>query len=226
MEALEPIVSFTLGGFKIDITPEVVMQLVIIAIIALLCWLATRNLSIKPSKKQTVVETIYTSLVEMIKTNVGEKYLDILPFIGSLAIYIFMMNMVGLLGLKPPTENLSVTVALGLTSFFVVQYYAIKDHGVGSYLKGYTEPVALMLPINLLERIMLPVSLSLRLFGNILAATFLMELVYESLGKIAWIAQIGLPIPLHGYFDIFDGVIQVVIFVMLTMINIKIVSEH
>ncbi|MBU3108186.1 F0F1 ATP synthase subunit A [Clostridium gasigenes] len=226
MEALEPIVSFTLGGFKIDITPEVVMQLVIIAIIALLCWLTTRNLSIKPSKKQTVVETIYTSLVEMIKTNVGEKYLDILPFIGSLAVYIFMMNMVGLLGLKPPTENLSVTVALGLTSFFVVQYYAIKNHGVGSYLKGYTEPVALMLPINLLERIMLPVSLSLRLFGNILAATFLMELVYESLGKIAWIAQIGLPIPLHGYFDIFDGVIQVVIFVMLTMINIKIVSEH
>ena len=83
-----------------------------------------------------------------------------------------------------------------------------------------------MLPLNIIERIMLPVSLSLRLFGNILAASFIVELVYESLDKIAWIAQIGLPIPLHAYFYVFDGTIQMVIFVMLTMINIKVVAEH
>lgn len=226
METLEPIVSFTLGRFTIDITPEIVVQWGIIALIAILSWWATRNLSIKPGKKQTVVETIYTSLVGIIKSNVGEKYLDILPFIGTIAVYIFMMNMVGLVGLIPPTKNFSVTVALGLISFFMVQSYAIKGHGIGGYVKGYIHPVAIMLPINLLERVMFPVSLALRLFGNVLAATFLVELVYESLGKVAWIAQIGLPIPLHGYFDIFDGVIQVVIFVMLTMINIKIISEH
>lgn len=226
METLEPIVSFTLGGFRVDITPEMVVQWGIIVLIALLAWWGTRNLSIKPGKKQTVVEAIYTSLVGIIKNNVGEKYLDIIPFIGTIAVYIFMMNMVGLVGLIPPTKNFSVTVALGLISFFMVQAYAIKGHGVGGYLKGYINPVAIMLPINLLERVMFPVSLALRLFGNVLAATFLVELVYESLGKIAFIAQIGLPIPLHGYFDIFDGVIQVVIFVMLTMINIRIISEH
>lgn len=226
METLEPIVSFTLGGFKIDITPEMVVQWGIIIFIALLCWWTTRNLSIKPSKKQTVVETIYKSLKGLIINNVGEKYLDILPFIGTTAVFIFMMNMVGLIGISPPTKSFSVTVSLGLISFFVVQFYAIKNHGIGSYLKGYAQPVAIMLPINLLERVMFPVSLALRLFGNILAATILVELVYEALGSVAWIAQIGLPIPLHGYFDIFDGVIQVVIFVMLTMINIKIVSEH
>ncbi|MGL5352348.1 MAG: FoF1 ATP synthase subunit A, partial [Clostridium sp.] len=126
----------------------------------------------------------------------------------------------------PPTKNISVTLALGLMSFVFVQGYAIKDHGIGAYFKGYAKPVAVMLPINILERVMFPISLALRLFGNILAATILLELVYEALGGIAWIAQIGLPIPLHGYFDIFDGVIQVVIFVMLTMINVKIVSEH
>ena len=106
METLEPIVSFTLGGFKIDITPEIVVQWGIIIFIALLCWWATRNLSIKPSKKQTVVETIYTSLKGLIINNVGEKYLDILPFIGTLAIFIFMMNMVGLIGISPPTKIL------------------------------------------------------------------------------------------------------------------------
>ena len=226
MEVLEPIVSFTLGGFRIDINPDMVVQWGIILFIALLSWWATKDLSIKPGKKQAVVESIYTSLKGIVKTNVGEKYYDIIPFIGSIAVYIFMMNMVGLIGLIPPTKNFSVTVALGLISFFVIQAYAIKQHGVGSYFKGYTKPVAMMLPINILERLMFPVSLALRLFGNVLAATFLVELVYESLEKVAFIAQIGLPVPLHGYFDIFDGVIQVVIFVMLTMINVKIISEH
>ena len=226
METLEPIVSFTIGGFNIDIVPEIVVQWGIIALIAALSWWATRNLSIRPGKKQTVVEGIYKSLEGMIRSNVGEEYLDILSFIGAISVYIFMMNMAGLVGIVPPTKNLSVTVALGLISFFVVQYYAIKKHGIGSYLKGYISPVSVMLPINLLERVMFPLSLALRLFGNVLAATFLVELVYEALGKVAFVAQLGLPIPLHGYFDIFDGVIQVVIFVMLTMINIKIISEH
>ena len=73
---------------------------------------------------------------------------------------------------------------------------------------------------------MLPISLSLRLFGNIFAATMIMELLYEALNGISFIATIGIPIPFHLYFDIFDGTIQMIIFVMLTMINIKITSEH
>ncbi|MGL5351721.1 MAG: F0F1 ATP synthase subunit A, partial [Clostridium sp.] len=126
---MEPIVSFKLGGFTIDITPEMVVQWGIMIFIALLCFWATRNLSIKPTKKQTVVETIYNSLRGVIVGNVGEKYLDILPFIGTIIVFIFMMNMVGLIGIAPPTKNISVTLALGLMSFVFVQGYAIKDHG-------------------------------------------------------------------------------------------------
>ena len=73
---------------------------------------------------------------------------------------------------------------------------------------------------------MLPVSLSLRLFGNMTAAVIIMDLAYSSLNKLSWIAQVAIPIPLHVYFDLFDGTIQMVIFVMLTMINIKIISEE
>ena len=73
---------------------------------------------------------------------------------------------------------------------------------------------------------MLPISLSLRLFGNIFAATMIMELLYGALTGINFVAAIGLPIPFHFYFDIFDGTIQMIIFVMLTMINIKITAEH
>ena len=72
-----------------------------------------------------------------------------------------------------------------------------KCNGIGGYFKGYLEPVSFILPITILERVMLPISLSLRLFGNMLAATFIIELVYESLEKIAWFAQLVIPIPLH-----------------------------
>ena len=226
MEPLKPIFSFGLGGFTVDITPDIVVQWVIIALIAVLAWWATRDLKIKPGKKQIVVESIYSTIKKVVLDNVGENYSDIIPFIGCMGIYLLVMNLVGLVGIVPPTKNFSVTLGMALITFFVVQGYAIRKHGFKSYIKGYTQPIAFMLPINLLERVMLPVSLSLRLFGNVLAATFIIELVYDSLSKITWIAQIGLPIALHGYFDIFDGVIQMVIFVMLTMINIKIVSEH
>jgi F-type H+-transporting ATPase subunit a len=226
VEPLKPIFSFGLGGFTVDITPDIVVQWVIIALIAVLAWWATRDLKIKPGKKQIVVESIYSTIKKVVLDNVGENYSDIIPFIGCMGIYLLVMNLVGLVGIVPPTKNFSVTLGMALITFFVVQGYAIRKHGFKSYIKGYTQPIAFMLPINLLERVMLPVSLSLRLFGNVLAATFIIELVYDSLSKITWIAQIGLPIALHGYFDIFDGVIQMVIFVMLTMINIKIVSEH
>ena len=226
MEQSEAIFSFYLGKIAIDIKPEAIVELVIVLLILALAWWSTRNMQIKPTKKQTIVEWIYNMLNNAVVSNVGESFIGIVPFIGTLGIFVLVMNLTGLVGISPPTKNFSVTLTLGLMSFVMVQGYAIKKHGIGGYFKGYLEPVSFILPITILERVMLPISLSLRLFGNMLAATFIVELVYESLEKIAWFAQLVIPIPLHLYFDIFDGGIQAVIFVMLTMINIKIVSEH
>ena len=208
MESSKAIFSFYLGKIVIDIKPESIIQLIIVLLILLLAWWSTRKLEIRPSK------------------NVGESFTSIVPFVGTLGIFVLVMNLTGLVGISPPTKNFSVTLTLALISFVMVQGYAIKRNGIGSYFKGYLEPVSFILPITILERIMLPISLSLRLFGNMLAATFIIELIYENLEKLAWAAQLVIPIPLHLYFDIFDGGIQAVIFVMLTMINIKIVSEH
>jgi F-type H+-transporting ATPase subunit a len=77
-----------------------------------------------------------------------------------------------------------------------------------------------------MERFLLPVSLSLRLFGNMTAAAAIMKIVYNSLAGLSWFAQIGLPVPLHVYLDVFDGVVQMIVFTMLTMINIKVIAEH
>ena len=227
MELTHPIFSFNIGKLVIDIKPEAIIQLVLVLLIGILAWWATKDLKRRPTgKKQVVVEYIYTTIQNVVNANMGEQYGDMIPFIGTLAVFIVTMNLLGLVGIIPVTNNFSVTLALGLISFVVIQGYTMKKIGIGHYFLGYGQPMLMMLPINVIERVMLPVSLSLRLFGNILAASFLVELVYESLDKIAWIAQIGLPVPLHAYFDIFDGCIQMVIFVMLTMINIKITVEH
>nr|WP_207738530.1 F0F1 ATP synthase subunit A [Clostridium sp. D46t1_190503_E9] len=218
--------SYAIGPIKIEIVPEVVMQWITIVLIALIAIWATRNMKLRPNKKQAVVEYIYTMLKNVVTANMGEEFLDIIPFIGSLAVFLLFMNFTGLIGLPVPTKNFSVTVALALITFYMVQFYTIRKYGLKSYFGGYTFPLAIITPINILERIMLPVSLALRLFGNILAATFLVELCYEALHHIGFIAQIGIPVPLHAYFDIFDGGIQTVIFVMLTMINIKMIAEH
>ena len=221
MELTHPIFSFNIGKLVIDIKPEAIIQLVLVLLIGILAWWATKDLKRRPTrKKQVLVEYIYTTIQNVVNANMGEQYGDMIPFIGTLAVFIVTMNLLGLVGITPVTNNFSVTLALGLISFVVIQGYTMKKIGIGHYFLGYGQP------INVIERVMLPVSLSLRLFGNILAASFLVELVYESLDKIAWIAQIGLPVPLHAYFDIFDGCIQMVIFVMLTMINIKITVEH
>jgi len=226
VEPLKPLWSFNVGPIKIDIVPEIVMQWIIIIIIAAIAIWATRNLKLRPNKKQVVVEYIYTTLKNVVTANMGEEFLDIIPFIGSLAVFLLFMNLTGLFGLPVPTKSFSVTVGMALVTFYMVQYYTIRKYGLKSYFVGYTLPIAIITPINILERIMLPVSLALRLFGNILAATFLVELCYEALGHLGFVAQLAIPVPLHAYFDIFDGGIQMVIFIMLTMINIKMTAEH
>lgn len=226
METLEPVVSFSLGSITIDIAPEIVIQwLIMLAIIGVALW-AVRNLQIRPNKKQTIVEYLYGMLKDLLVSNMGEVHLELLPFIGTLFIYLLIMNLTGLLGIPVPTKNFSITVSLGLITFFMVQYYPIKKYGVKRYFKAYSFPTAIVTPINVLERFMLPVSLALRLFGNILASTFLVELAYQALESISVVCAIAIPIPLHAYFDVFDGAIQTIIFVILTMINIKITTEH
>lgn len=222
MENNPIIYSHNFGTFTVDITTSVVIQWAIIAVLGIGSFLLTRNLKEKPDKKQAAIEQLYDTIKSLVTDTMGESYSSFIPYIGSLIIYLIFLNFSGLIGIKPPTQDLSVTIGLAFTTFITIHYTAIKRNGFGRYLKGYIHPFAFMAPINLMERVMLPVSLALRLFGNMLAATILVELVYEVLGNYA----IGIPIIVHGYFDVFDGTIQMLVFSMLTMIQIKLTVEH
>lgn len=226
MEPVIPIFSFKIGSFPIDITMDIVVQWAVILILGLVSYFITRNLKRIPNKKQVVLETLYTTIEGLVKSNIGDSYIGYIPYVGTLVVYLLVLNLLGIVGIKPPTQNLSVALGLGLTSFVVINATALKRNGIWGYTKGLGEPFLLMLPLNIMERVMLPISLALRLFGNMMAATLLIEMLYEALGHIGWLAQIGAPIIAHGYFDLFDGSIQMLVFTMLTIINIKMTAEH
>ena len=226
LESIRPIFSPEIFGITIDITSSILIQWCVILILGIGAFLLTRNLKLKPNKTQSALEKVYQSIRVFIVGIMGKEYESFVPYIGTLMVYLLVLNLTGLLGVIPPTADLSVTVSLAMTSFLVVNLNAIKKHGIVAYGRGFMQPYAFMLPINIMERFVLLVSLSLRLFGNMMAAVVLVELVYHALGSIGVIAQFGSPIIVHLYFDLFDGALQMIVFSMLTMINIKVISEH
>lgn len=225
MDTVVPIFSFDIGGVPIEINRDIIVQWVIILILTLASYLLTRNLKRIPNKKQVVLEAIYNYAEGLVKGNMGESFNNFIPYVGTLVIYLVAINVTGLIGVKPPSQNINVAFGLGISSFLVINIVAMKRNGISGYIKEFGKPYLLMLPINILERMMLPVSLSLRLFGNMMAATLIIDLIYESLGNLGWWAQAGLPIIAHGYFDLFDGTIQMLVFTMLTINYIKMTSE-
>lgn len=226
MEHISQLPSVNLFGYNFQITLSLIVQWVIVLGLTILIAFININLKKIPDKRQSVVEIFVEFVDKTVQETMGKGFKNFVPFIGTLGIYLLSMNLVGVFGIKPPTTDYAVTLGMSLISFIVIQGYTIKKAGIIHYFTGYAKPLPLLLPINIMERVMLPVSLSLRLFGNMFAATIIMELVYGALSSITWVAQLGIPIPLHMYFDLFDGTIQMVIFVMLTMINIVIISEH
>lgn len=221
-----PVWSPNVFGYQVDITAGIIIEWVVIVLLAIAAYALTKNLKLKPTKTQAAVETVYERLRDFIVGTMGKEYESFVPYVGTLMIYMLILNWAGAIGLKPPTSDVSVTASFAIVTFLVVNLNAIKKNGLLGYGKAYFHPFVPMLPLNLLERVMLPVTLALRLFGNMFAAVVLVELVYSGLSSISIFAQLGIPIVVHGYFDFFDGVLQTVVFSMLTMINIKNVAEE
>ena len=136
------------------------------------------------------------------------------PYLISIAIYIGVANLIGLIGFKPPTKDLNATAALALMSIVLIEYAGFHKKGLKGWVKSFAEPVAIIAPINILEIFIKPLSLCMRLFGNVLGSFVVMELIKQLVAPI-------IPIPFSMYFDIFDGLIQAYVFVFLTALFIK-----
>lgn len=150
-------------------------------------------------------------------------------YIGSVFIYILVSNWSGLLGFSAPTSNYSVTLALALITWVAVQAVQIIENGFGGYLKGFMEPFPFFVIPNIFGTIAPLISLSLRLFGNVLSGTIIMTLLYSFTGWLSgFIPVVGqfnfvgvFVAPwIHLYFDLFSGFLQAFIFISLTTIFI------
>lgn len=145
---------------------------------------------------------------------IGEEGKRYTPYLASVLIYLGIANLIGILGFKPPTKDLNVTAALAIMSIVLIQYAGIRKKGAKGWLKSFAEPVAIVAPINILELVIKPLSLCMRLFGNVLGAFVIMKLIESVL-------PVFLPVVFSAYFDLFDGLIQAYVFVFLTGLFIK-----
>lgn len=215
VEKLQVQKAFTIPIFGgIDIYESLLITWVVMAIlIALSLWL-TSHMSVEhPSKKQLFVESAVTWLDNFVKGMLGEGAAEYSTYLETILLYIGLSNIIGLLGLKPPTKDLSVTIALAAMSIVLIEAAGIRKKGVGGWLKAFAKPIAIITPINILEVFIRPLSLCMRLFGNVLGSYVIMEI-------IEYIVPVGLPLVFSAYFDIFDGFIQAYVFVFLTSLFI------
>lgn len=213
---IKGLVPYKLFGQELWITTTHV-SILIVDIVLLILFLATKRKMKNPSEVpkgfQNIVELIVEMLDNMVKGSLGANAHKFANYIGSIFIFILISNISGVFGLRPPTADYGVTFPLGVLSFCIIQFNNVKHNKLGA-AKSLLKPIPLFLPVNLIGEIAVPISLSLRLFGNVLSGTVMMALVY---GLLPIFLRFGFPAVLHVYFDLFAGAIQTYVFCMLTM---------
>ena len=212
--------SYNFFGNEVWITTTHMCMLIILAVLFIFGFFARRAMlkaTEVPTGFQNVVELIVEMLDKMVDNTMGKNGKNFRNYIGTIFIFILVCNLSGLFGLRPPTADYGVTLPLGLMTFTLIHVNKFRYQKVSGVLKGLCDPWPFWAPINMIGDIAVPISLSLRLFANILSGTVMMALVYGLLNKLAlFIAP-----ALHVYFDMFSGAIQTYVFCMLTMTYIS-----
>ena len=210
MEELENKTAFTIPIFGgIPVPDSCVVTWVIIVVVTALSIFLTHNMKKVPTGKQCLLEIGITWMNNFFLDALGPKGKKYLPILETFLIYIGFSNIMGIFGFVPPTKDINVTAALAVMAAILIQATTIIEKGGKGWIKSFVKPMPIMLPMNLLELITRPLSMCMRLFGNVLGAFVVMELLKMCIPG-------GLPVPFSLYFDIFDGCIQAYVFVFLT----------
>lgn len=218
---------------------NVVFSWMIAILICVVAYLAYRKRTLIPGELQNLVELVIETLDNFVSGILGSQGRRFTPFLGTIFIYIFFMNMFGLIpGMKSPTSNLNTTVSLAICVFFYVQYTGIRSLGIVGYLAHMAgNPsdlvtwllVPINIPIHVIEELAKPLSLSLRLFGNITGEDVLIT-VFVGLGVSALSflhLPVGLPLQLPFIFlALLTGTIQALVFTLLSTIYFSLMLPH
>lgn len=232
-----------LGSLRISET-MVISWLVMILITGLCIWLTHDLKEENISKRQAMAEFIVEKANSFVIGNMGEKFRYLIPFVAALFATSVVSNLISLVGLRSPTADLSTEAAWAVVVFIMITAQKIKASGFGGYLKGFTTPIPVMTPFNVLSELATPISMACRHFGNILSGVVINGLIYGALAVASSailglipglvgnvlshipILDVGLPAILSVYFDWFSGIMQAFIFCMLTVMYIANAAEE
>lgn len=231
------------GG--IPITETIVNSWLVMLVIIGLCLFLTSNLRVRNvTKRQVIAEMLVTTAQNFVNNNMGPKFAYYAPFIAALFASSLLSNLLSLVGLFPPTSDLSTTLAWAVLVFVLITYTKIRTGGLGGYLKGFTQPIFVLTPFNVLSELATPISMAFRHFGNIVSGGVISALVYAALASLSSLVfgllpgvlgdimsqiplfQVGIPAVLSVYFDLFSGFMQAFIFCMLTTLYIGAAAEE
>ena len=201
------------GG--IPVPESAVVSWAIIVVLTLLAIWLTHGLRKRPGRKQIAAEMLVGFINNFCRDTLGDKYWrTFAPYLGTIGLYLALANMAGLFGVTPPTKDLNVTAGLAIMSALLIYGSQFRFHGLRGGLKKFSEPVSVVTPLNIMEIGIRPLSLCMRLFGNIFAGFVIMEL-------IKLVVPVFVPAIFSLYFDLFDGLIQTYVFVFLTSLFMK-----
>lgn len=246
LEVTGPKILFKIPLFGgIPITETIVNTWIVMALIVGICIFLTRGLQVRAkSRRQIVAEYLVNMVNKLVRENMGERFMNYAPFVGGLFALSMLSSLVSLVGLFAPTGDLSTCLGWALLVFVLITYYKIRTQHLGGYLKGFTQPVFIMTPLNLIGEVATPISMAFRHFGNIASGSVVTLLIYGGLASLSAgilglipgavgellsqipIFQVGIPAILSLYFDVFTSVLQAFIFCMLTMMYIKLACEE
>lgn len=202
---------FELGA--IQLTSTVVTTWVVMAITGCFAWLATRRLQLKPSRVQTLIEAVVSVIEQSIRGVAPQHVKQILPFIGTLWVFIVIANLIGLIpGVHSPTRDLSATAALAFLVFLSVHWFGIRTQGLKNYLLHYLQPSPILLPFHLISELTRTIALAVRLFGNMMSLEMVALLLLMVAGFLV-------PVPIL-MLHIIEALVQAYIFGMLALIYV------
>jgi len=211
-EELTPFVVFNLG--PLQVTNTVVHTWIIMIIVSIVFIILGKNLKVRPTRFQNALEWVMETIDHLIRDMIPEQPRLFLPIVGTLTIFITSANLGGLIpGLKSPTTDLNTPLALAIVVFFSVHYYGIRRKGLLGHLKHYVEPIFILLPIEVASELARTMSLTFRLFGNILGEEIVIAVLFL-------ILPVLIPVPMM-LFSIFTSVIQAYVFTLLTVVYIS-----
>lgn len=214
------LLEYELFGQKVWLTTTTVSLWVVSVFLIIFALFARRTIekgTEVPGTFQNILEFLCETIENMTKGILGKHAFKFVNYIGTIFLFILFSNLSGLLGLRNPTADYGVTFALGVFTFIIVQYQGFKNRK-HRHITSLFEPTPILFPINLIGEISNPISISLRLYANILSGLIMLGLWY---GMMPVITSIGIPAALHVYCDIFSGCIQTYVFCMLTMVYIN-----